>query len=148
MLSQNFQIVPQGYLKSGTASLQRDETTGATEAIEDINAQVMFIPKELKSDSNFKADPKMFLSASIVKGLKFVVGSVQAEVTQVKPGIAAVVSLKMSDHSKPQTIDGEGSIALNLKGQYWTISHIVLNATIGGLPFIGTISQIIEAKPI
>lgn len=144
MISQKLLLVPQGYIKDGQASFVADENTGAITASEDIEAQIMFIPKELKSESNAKVDPKMFLSSSIVKGLKFVVGPVTAVVTTVTQGGASVSILVADDE---QSVHGDGTITLDLTGKFWKISHVLLNASVGNIPFIGSLTQVIEANP-
>jgi hypothetical protein len=148
MLSQKFVLVPQGYIKDATASYTADEVTGDVSAQEDIDAVIMFIPYELKGGpTSAKVDPKMFLSASIVKGLKFVVGPVSAQVTSVKPGVSANVAIQVKSDTGSQTVDANGNITLNLKNKFWSIDYILATAVIGNIPFIGSITQIIEAKP-
>lgn len=146
MLSQKFQIVPQGYLNNGTASYSADETTGAIEADEDIDASAFFIPYELKNSANAKVDPKMFLSSSIVKGLSFQVGTVMAKVVAITPAVSATVQIDMDDED--QHIVAHGTISLDLKNKYWSISKILVNATIGNIPLLGSIDQVLEANPV
>lgn len=146
MLSQKFEIVPQGYLKDGTASYSADELTGTIEAEEDIDASAFFVPYELKNSANAKVDPKMFLSSSIAKGLSFQVGTAVAKVIAISPGVSASVQIDMNDEA--QHIVAHGTISLNLKSQYWSISKILVNATIGNIPLLGSIDQVIEANPV
>lgn len=146
MLSQKFEFVAQGYLKDGSASYSADELTGAIEAEEDIDASAFFVPYELKNSANAKVDPKMFLSQNIVKGLSFQVGTVVAKVIAISPGVSASVQIDMDDEA--QNIVAYGTIALNLTGKYWSISKILVNATIGNIPLLGSIDQVLEANPV
>lgn len=144
MLSQNFKIVPHGFIDSGTISYSANEKTGEISTHEDIFGHVLFFTKELKSDDFDKIDPALFLSSAIVKGLKVSQGSVQLEVKSVVPGKSAVVGITINiPESK---ISGDGLMSISLSKQYWSIKHVIVTGNVD-LPLIGNQALQVELVP-
>ncbi len=144
MLSQKFNVVPQGIIKSGQVEYTVDETTGAIVAKEDIVAGVAFFTKELAEIENAKMDPSLLLSSALKKGMKLQMGSVSLEVINVSKVVA---TLEITINDKVNNIRGDGPAHLDLTHKYWSILDLKITGQVI-VPVWGPIDLVVELEPV
>ena len=130
MINQNFTVVPQGLIESGTVSLQIDTATGEVGLQYDIKAGVLMFSKDVAGSQSLVLDPTLLLSQNIKPGLSMTVGGVYLTFSGVVPGVSASAAIKVMSSD----VTANGNAQLDLSGQYIKILGLTMSGTADGEP--------------
>jgi len=129
IITQKFNVVPQGYIQKGSVGFSANTVTGEITADEDILAGVFIFTKTIQESGSYKIDPSMLLSANIKIGMKLVAGPLSVTVISVVNNVA---TLHVVIDDAADEIQMTGSAHLDLESEYWEITDVVVTGQADG----------------